>query len=89
MIVHLRADPFEKGPLESDLYIRWMGDQMWLFVPVQEQIKKFLATLPDYPFREGGSLNPSGINYQTLKAADALRRLQQISAPFGRWPTAT
>ncbi len=87
MIVHLRADPFEKGPLESDMYLRWYGEQMWLFIPVQNQIKKFLRTIPDYPFQEGGALNPAGLNYQTLKAARALQRLQELeslSVPVGK-----
>lgn len=87
MIVNLRADPFEKGPLESDMYLRWYGDQMWLFVPVQEQIRRFLSTIPDYPFQEGGMLNPSDIGYHTLKAAKALKRLEDlesISTPVGR-----
>ena len=35
-------------------------------------------TIPEYPFQEGGSLNAGGINYQTLKAAAALKRLQDI-----------
>ncbi len=59
---------------------------MWLFVPVQNQIKKFLQTIPDYPFQEGGVLNPAGLNYQTLKAARALQRLQELetmSVPVG------
>ena len=85
MIVHLRADPFEKGPLESDMYLRWYGEQMWLFVPVQNQIKKFLQTIPDYPFQEGGVLNPSGLNYQTLKAAQALKALAGTGIYLGTY----
>lgn len=87
MIIHLRADPFEKAPLESDMYLRWYGEQMWLFVPVQQQIKEFLATIPDYPFQEGAVLNAANINYQTLKAASAMKRLEQLeslSPPVGR-----
>ncbi len=78
MIVHLRADPFEKAPHESEMYVRWYGDQMWLFVPVQQQIQKFLATIPDYPFNEGGNLNPAGLNYQTLKAKKVLQQLKEL-----------
>ena len=37
-------------------------------------------TIPDFPFQEGSSLNASGINYQTLKAAAALKRLQEIES---------
>ena len=30
------------------------------------------------PFQQGSSLNAAGINYQTLKAADAMKRLKEI-----------
>ncbi|MCY1365207.1 hypothetical protein D9M69_520450 [compost metagenome] len=53
---------------------------MWLFVPVQAQIKKFLATLGQYPFQEGESLNPANINYQSLALRKALTGLQKPSA---------
>ena len=79
LIVNLRADPYEKGPNEADLgYLRWYGDNLWTFVPAQGYIKKFLATIPDYPFQEGSSLNAAGINYTTLKAAAALKKLQDV-----------
>jgi arylsulfatase A-like enzyme len=79
VLVNLRADPYEKGPNEADLgYLRWYGDNMWAFVPAQGLIKKFLSTIPDYPFQEGSSLNAAGINYNTLKAGAALKRLQQL-----------
>jgi arylsulfatase len=79
IIVNLRADPYEKGPNEADLgYLRWYGDNIWTFVPAQGYIKKFLATIPDYPFQEGSSLNAAGINYNTLKAAAALKRLHEL-----------
>jgi arylsulfatase len=35
-------------------------------------------TVPQFPFQEGGSLSAGGINYQSLKAAAALKRLQDI-----------
>ncbi len=79
MIVNLRADPFEKMPHEGEMgYLRWYADNMWLFVPVQGVIKEFLATIPDYPVQEGSSLNAAGINYQTLKAGAALKRLEEM-----------
>ena len=52
-IVHLRADPYERAVLDSQMYMRWYADQMWLFVPVQEKIKEFLATIPDFRSRRG------------------------------------
>jgi arylsulfatase len=79
VIVNLRADPYEKGPSEADAgYNRWAADNMWTFVPIQMRVKEFLSTIPDYPFQEGTSLNAAGINYTTLKAADAFKRLMEI-----------
>jgi arylsulfatase len=80
MIINLRADPYEKAPHESGMYIRWYGDNIWLFVPVQQKLKEFLVTIPQFPFQEGMSLNAAGINYQTLKAAQALKRLEDIES---------
>jgi arylsulfatase A-like enzyme len=56
-VVNLRADPFEKGMHESELYIRWMADNMWLFVPAQQYIGQFLATFKEFPARQGSSLS--------------------------------
>ena len=78
LIVHLKADPYEKMPHESAMYLRWYGDNIWLFVPVQAEIKKFLVTIPGFPFQQGSSMNAAGINYQSLKAVDALKRLQEL-----------
>jgi arylsulfatase len=80
LIVNFRAAPYEKMPFESTSYIRWYGDNIWLFVPVQAQVKNFLVTIPEYPFQQGGSLNAAGINYQTLRAADALKRLKEVES---------
>jgi hypothetical protein len=50
----------------------------WLFVPVQQKLKAFLTTLPDYPFQQGSSLNAAGINYTSLQAMLALKRLKEL-----------
>jgi arylsulfatase len=79
LIINLRADPYEKMHAEAQMgYMRWYADNLWTFVPAQGYIKDFLATIPDYPFQEGSSLNAAGINYGTLKALKALDRLQQL-----------
>ena len=54
-----------------------MADNMWLFVPVQAEIQKFLATMGDYPFQEGSSLNAGGINYRSLKALKILEQIRE------------
>jgi arylsulfatase A-like enzyme len=77
-IVHLRADPYERAPDESGMYIRWYAENIWLFVPIQQRIKEFFQDLEQYPYQAGASLNAAGINYNTLRAAQALRRLQDL-----------
>jgi arylsulfatase A-like enzyme len=78
VIVNLKADPYEMMPHHSEAYVRWFADNIWLFVPVGGKVKEFFATFPGYPFQEGANMNPASINYNTLKAAAALKRLQDL-----------
>ena len=80
MIVNLRADPYERAPGESGMYIRWYADNIWLFVPVQQKLKTFVLTLPEFPFQQGSSLNAAGINYNSLRAVEALKRLKELES---------
>ena len=48
--------------------------------PVQQQLKAFLLTLPEYPFQQGSSLNASNINYTTLQAMQAMKRLHELES---------
>ena len=80
MIVNLRADPYEKAPRESGMYIRWYADNIWLFVPVQQKLKAFLPTSPQYPFQQGSSLNAGNINYNSIKAMEAMKRLKELES---------
>jgi arylsulfatase A-like enzyme len=78
LIVNLRADPYEKMPFESAMYLRWYADNMWLFVPVQGVIKDFLDTMDEYPVQMGTSLNAAGINYNTLRAQAVMERIEKM-----------
>lgn len=79
LVINLKADPYEKAAQESEMYLRWYAENtMWIFVPIQQKVKEFLATIPGYPFQEGSSLSASNISYATLKAQAALKRLQDI-----------
>ena len=62
------------------MYIRWYADNIWLFVPVQQKLKAFLTTLPEYPFQQGSSLNAAGINYNSLQAMQAMKRLNELES---------
>lgn len=77
-IIHLRADPFEKAPHESGMYLRWMADNMWLFVPIQDVIGDFFKTLPDYPMQQGQLMNPASINYQSLGLQGKMQQLDAL-----------
>jgi len=84
LIVNLHEDPFEKAPFESDFYLRWYVDNMWVMVPMQEVIKGFFVTIPEYPFQAGASLTVSDIGYGTLekaKAMEALKKLEAVTLP--------
>jgi len=78
VLVNLRADPFERAPSDSGMYIRWYADNICLFVPVQQKLQQFLVALPEYPFQQGSSLNAANINYNSLQALQTMKRLKQL-----------
>jgi arylsulfatase A-like enzyme len=78
LIINLKADPYETMWEESPMYLRWYADNIWLFVPIQQELGKFLATIPEYPFQEGSSLSAAGINYNSLKAMKAMKMLEEL-----------
>jgi arylsulfatase len=83
LIIHLRADPYEEMHEEGEMgYLRWFGDNMWLFVPIQAKLKEFFVTIPQFPFQEGSSLSAGNINYNSLKAMKALKMLEEIGERF-------
>ncbi len=75
LVTHLKADPYEEMHHESEMYLRWYADNMWLFVPIQQKVGAFIGSLEDYPMQEGMALNPAGINYRSLKAMKVLEQL--------------
>jgi arylsulfatase len=77
ILIHLKADPYERMWEESEMYIRWYADNMWLFVPIQDKVMGFLGSLEGYPFQEGQALNAGGINYRSLKAFKILKELEK------------
>jgi arylsulfatase len=50
-VVNLRTDPYETS-LDSSLYTRFFADQMWLFVPTQQEVGKWLMTFRQFPPRQ-------------------------------------
>jgi arylsulfatase len=79
LITNLYADPYEEMHEEGEMgYLRWYADNMWLFVPIQDQLRKFFVTISEYPFQEGSSLSAGNINYGTLKAMKAMKMLEEL-----------
>ena len=50
-IINLRTDPYETS-IDSGLYTRFFADQLWLFVPVQQEVGKWLMTFREFPPRQ-------------------------------------
>ena len=80
LIVNLHEDPYEMMPFHSEMYLRWYIDQMWVMVPMQQVVKNFFATVPDYPFQSGSSLSVSNVGYGTLQQKEALKRLKEMES---------
>lgn len=78
LVTNLRGDPFEKAYFESGMYIRWLADNMWLFVPAQQKIMEFFQSLKGYPMQAGSSLTASDLGYHTLRQQKAMEDLDKL-----------
>ncbi|MFO0806505.1 MAG: arylsulfatase [Gemmataceae bacterium] len=82
LIINLKADPYEMMWKHGEMgYLRWYADNLWLFVPAQEVIKGFFADIDKYPMQSGSSLSAAGINYNTLKVQELMKKLQSYTSP--------
>ena len=52
---------------ESQMYLRWMADNMWTFVPAQQYVAEFLSTFQDFPPVRGSSLNVDNVLQELLQ----------------------
>ena len=48
-IFNLRSDPFEKGDVVGMDYSRWRIDRLFLLVPAQQYVGRFLASFKEFP----------------------------------------
>jgi len=51
LMFNLRRDPYERAQITSNTYYDWMIDRIFLLVPAQRYVGKFLMTFKDYPPR--------------------------------------
>ncbi|PWJ44546.1 arylsulfatase [Sediminitomix flava] len=52
LVINLRRDPFERAMEESIGYDKWWADHMFMFVPSQQNVAKFLETFKEFPPRQ-------------------------------------
>ena len=50
MLYNIKADPFERGP-ESIFYARWQVERVWVQVPIQAVIAKWIESFKEFPPR--------------------------------------
>ena len=51
-LFNLRTDPYERADITSNTYYDWMIEHVFLFVPAQQYVGKFLSTFVDFPPRQ-------------------------------------
>ncbi|KPK52385.1 MAG: arylsulfatase [Gammaproteobacteria bacterium SG8_31] len=51
-IYHLRRDPYERATITSNSYYDWMIDRVYLLVPAQTYVARFLETFKEFPPRQ-------------------------------------
>ena len=49
LIFNLRMDPYERSQITSNTYYDWCIEHIYLLVPAQQYVGKFLATFKEFP----------------------------------------
>ena len=65
---NLRTDPYERADVTSNTYYDWLLDHVFLMVPAQDYVGKFLATFKEYPQRQKAA---------SFNLDDVLKKLQE------------
>jgi arylsulfatase A-like enzyme len=52
MLMDLRADPYERAQHDSEGYVQWVAERMYLLVPAQGFVGQFLSTFKEFPQRQ-------------------------------------
>jgi arylsulfatase len=51
-LFNLRTDPYERADITSNTYWDWILEHVYLFIPAQELVARFLATFGEFPPRQ-------------------------------------
>jgi arylsulfatase len=52
LLFNLRTDPYERANITSNEYYDWLFQRVYLMVPAQAYVGKFLETFKEYPARQ-------------------------------------
>jgi arylsulfatase len=52
LLFNLRSDPFEKAPIESSYYDDWRVRRVFLLVPAQAYVAKWISSFKEFPPRQ-------------------------------------
>ncbi len=52
LLYNLKRDPYERASITSNTYYDWLIDRVFLMVPAQVYVGKFLSTFVEYPPRQ-------------------------------------
>jgi len=52
LVLNLRRDPYERAPITSNTYYDWVLDHVFLMVPAQAYVGRFLETFAEFPPRQ-------------------------------------
>jgi arylsulfatase len=52
LLFNLRRDPYERASITSNTYYDWMLDHVFLMVPAQAYVARFLETFAEFPPRQ-------------------------------------
>jgi len=69
-LFNLRTDPYERASITSNTYWDWYIDHVFLLVPAQNYVAKFLATFKEYPPRQKAA---------SFTVDQVLRQLQSVN----------
>ena len=57
LIVNLRRDPYERFDSQSEMYMKWWAERMFVMEPAKAAVGAHLQSLKDFPPARGSSLS--------------------------------
>lgn len=83
-LYNLRLDPYERADITSNTYFQWLFERIYLLVPAQAYVGKFLETFKEYPPRQkADTFNLDAVMKKKLMEGGARSKLLCIQARGG------